>query len=77
MAAKTLHYLAEEGSFDLKGKAVLDLGCGVGFFGVYLACLGCEVILADMPSMKDLVERNIGLNKSLFKGKADFVVANW
>lgn len=77
MAAKTLHYLAEEGSFDLKGKTVLDLGCGVGFIGVYLACLGCEVLLADIPSMKDLVERNIGLNKSLFKGKADFIIANW
>lgn len=45
--------------------------------GVYLACIGCDVILADFPSMKDLVERNIGINKSHFKGKAEFTVANW
>jgi predicted RNA methylase len=61
----------------LQGKAILDLGCGVGFVGVYLACLGCQVILADFPSMKDLAERNIGINKPLFKGKIDFTVANW
>jgi predicted RNA methylase len=75
--AKTLHFLAEEGAFQLKGKAVLDLGCGVGFVGIYLACLGCQVVLADFPSLKDLVERNIGINKSLFRGKVDFTVANW
>jgi 16S rRNA G1207 methylase RsmC len=69
--------MIEEGGLNLKGKRVLDLGCGIGFVGVYLACLGCQIILADVPSMKDLVERNIGLNKSLFKGKADFTVANW
>lgn len=75
--AKTLHFLSEEGAFQLKGKTVLDLGCGVGFVGIYLACLGCQVVLADFPSLKDLVERNIGINKSLFKGKVDFTVANW
>lgn len=75
--AKTLHFLSEEGAFQLKGKTVLDLGCGVGFVGIYLGCLGCQVVLADFPSLKDLVERNIGINKSLFKGKVDFTVANW
>lgn len=27
--------------------------------------------------MRDLVERNIGINKSLIKGKADFIIVNW
>lgn len=77
MLAKTLHFLSEEGAFELKGKTVLDLGCGVGFVGIYLACLGCQVVLADFPSLKDLVERNMGINKSLFRGKVDFTVVNW
>jgi len=54
----------------MNNKNILELGCGVGFLGIYLATLGNKVILSDLPSMKELVERNIGLNKSLIKGKA-------
>ena len=61
----------------LKGRNVLELGCGIGLLGVYLGCLGCNVIMADVPPVRDLAERNIGLNKGLFKGKVEFVTANW
>lgn len=42
----------EEGAFPLKGKRVLDLGCGTGLLGIYLGCLGAHVVLADVPSVR-------------------------
>jgi hypothetical protein len=33
--------------------------------------------MADVPSVRDLAERNINLNKVLLKGRVDFVTANW
>jgi methylase of polypeptide subunit release factors len=75
--AKALHYLSDEGVFPLKDKRILELGSGVGFLGIYLACLGNNVIMGDVPSIRDLTERNIGLNKGVIKGKIDFVTANW
>ena len=44
------------------------MGCGVGLVGLYLGCLGANVILTDLPSMKDMVERNININKDKIKG---------
>jgi len=35
-----LHYLEDEGEIKLNGKKILDLGCGAGLIGIYLACLG-------------------------------------
>ncbi len=32
---------------DLKGKSVLDLGCGMGITGTYAAARGANVVLAD------------------------------
>lgn len=75
--AKSLHLLSEEGTLSFQNKSIMELGCGVGLVGIYLACLGGNVMMVDVPSLKDLVERNIGLNKNMIKGKIDFVVANW
>jgi hypothetical protein len=49
----------------------------VGFLGVYLGCLGSDVVLADVPSMRDLAERNININRQILKGRVSFAVANW
>ena len=53
------------------------MGCGLGFLGIYLGCLGANVFMADVPSVKDLAERNININKKLLKGKVEFITANW
>ena len=75
--AKTLHFLIEEGALSLSGKTILELGSGTGLLGIYLGCLGVNVVMADLSSVKDLTERNISLNKSMIKGKVEFAVANW
>ena len=77
MLAKTLHYMQDESLMVLTGKNILELGSGVGLVGVYLACLGSKVVMADLPALREMAERNIGLNRKMIKGKADFVVGNW
>jgi len=49
--------------------SVLELGCGAGLLGVYLGALGADVIMADVPSVRDQATRNINLNKSIIKGR--------
>ena len=56
---------------------MLELGCGAGLLGVYLGALGANVLMADVPSVRDLAQRNIHLNKSIIKGKVEFITANW
>ena len=53
----------------LEGLCLLELGCGVGLLGVYLGCLGANVLMADVPPVRDLAERNISMNKSLLRAK--------
>ena len=75
--AKTLHFLQDEGTIDFKGKQVLELGSGVGLLGIYLGCLGANVVLTDLPVLKSLSPNNINLNREMLKGKAEWVVLNW
>lgn len=56
---------------------MLELGCGVGMLGIYLACLGSNVLMSDVSVLKDLVERNININRKMLKGNPEFVVINW
>ncbi|MGC4030995.1 MAG: class I SAM-dependent methyltransferase [Tepidisphaeraceae bacterium] len=43
---------------DLRGKRVLDLGCGAGEAAVWLAKQGADVVASDLsPQFLDLVER--------------------
>jgi len=75
--AKALHYLKEEGEISFKGKSVLDIGCGVGLVGLYLTALGANVSLCDLPALRDLVEKNININRQMLKGKIEFLVGSW
>ena len=45
--------------------------------GIYLACLGANVVLSDLPVLKEMIEKNVNLNRELLKGKAEFAVLNW
>ncbi len=56
---------------------MLEFGSGVGLLGIYLAALGANVVLSDLPAIKDMAERNINLNRDVLKGEAEFVVLNW
>lgn len=42
-----LQFLAENGML-MPGCRVIDIGCGVGKYGTYLAGLGCDVTLTDI-----------------------------
>lgn len=43
------------------GSRVIDIGCGVGKYGVYLARMGCEVTLNDIsPKMLEYAAKNMG-----------------
>ncbi len=39
----------------LKGKKVLELGCGPGLGGLSLMLFGCEVVFTDLPAVMDVV----------------------
>lgn len=67
--AKALHFLSEEGTMPLQGKKLLELGSGVGLLGIYLGCLGSDVLLTDLPALKEMASRNINLNRDMLKGK--------
>ena len=42
------------------GSRVLDIGCGVGKYGVYFARMGCDVVLTDIsPEMLRFAEKNL------------------
>lgn len=52
-ALENQHILQQFG--DLRGKRVLDYGCGAGEAGIYLAKLGAEVVAVDVsPKMLDV-----------------------
>lgn len=66
--AKCLHMLIEENALQLRGKYVMEFGCGVGLLSIYLGALGVNTVLTDLPQMKDMAERNINLNREVLKG---------
>lgn len=68
--AKCLHILQEESIINLKGKNILEFGSGVGLLGIYLSCIGANTVLSDLPQLKDIVVRNINLNRDILKGEA-------
>jgi len=66
---------------ELQGQRVVDLGAGTGFLGLTVArgC-GANVAITDRDVMKDLIERNIDLNKDGITqqgGNASFFDHSW
>ncbi len=56
---RVLDYLGSKGHISA-GSRVLDIGCGVGKYGTYLAALGCCVVLNDIsPKMLDFAKKNM------------------
>lgn len=63
---------------DLKGKRVLDVGCGLGEAGVYFATLGALVTMNDLsPGMLRATERLAtchGVSVRIHRGSAETLV---
>lgn len=56
---------------DLKGKLVLDAGCGVGRFAEVAAKYGAEVVCADLSYAVESAYKNIGKLKNIHIIQAD------
>ena len=56
---------------DLKGKMVLDAGCGMGRFSEIAAKYGAEVIGLDLSQAVDVAMKNVGFQDSVHLIQAD------
>ena len=58
----------QDGGMVRPGDRVLDVGCGVGRYGLLLAALGCDVMLTDIsPRMLALAEENLAAYPGRFR----------
>ena len=58
---------------------VLELGCGCGTVGISLAQAvpDCDVLLTDLPEVRELVEANIERMKPAMSSKVEFEPLDW
>ena len=64
----------------VRGKQVLELGCGTGVLGITLACLGADVTLTDIAAIVPHTKYNIECNQQLIQsgqGKAAEAALDW
>ena len=64
------------GAKDLK---VLELGTGCGIVGLTLAALrkDCQVLLTDLESAQEIIQRNLEMCRTQLQGKVTFQVFDW
>lgn len=64
----------------MKGKQVLELGCGTGIVGITLACLGAHVTLTDTAAIVQHTRSNVQRNQQLIQqgqGSAGVTALDW
>ncbi len=70
--AEMEHRLMLEMLSPLRGKAVLDIGCGTGESLAYLLSHGLEITgIEPSPYMIDIAEKNLGHRAELHRAKAE------
>ncbi|CAJ1327028.1 unnamed protein product [Effrenium voratum] len=60
-------------------RSVVELGCGSGYVGLVLSCLGARVTLTDLPEYEDKILSSIAANVAEIKppGNASFCCLDW
>ena len=78
MTAKYLELQAAKNeSVIYHNRVVIELGSGTGFLGLWLAAMGANVLLTDLPKNLDLIKRNLSLNQNLLFGKVQIAPFDW
>lgn len=58
MLIKYFEHRVARGDSFLKGKHLIELGCGTGAVGIAAAMLGANVLLTDQAQLQDLIDQN-------------------
>ncbi|KAL4443141.1 hypothetical protein ABPG74_002208 [Tetrahymena malaccensis] len=78
--AKYLLRQNDLGNQKLRGKNILELGCGTGCLSLFLASQGANVVATDLKITQNFVEKNLQMNKELVdfhQGTVKFVALDW
>ncbi|KAL6115313.1 mettl21a [Pungitius sinensis] len=61
-AAVVMCMYLEMGTFELKGKGVIELGAGTGLVGIVAALMGAKVTITDREPALDFLSANVKAN---------------